>query len=83
MLRELVPVGLIGTALGVVAGAYGAGLIIGSFEAGDGIDIGVAYAWTWIPFIAVGTALLLALVAAAAVRSAVRRPIAVTLRSAA
>jgi putative ABC transport system permease protein len=83
VLRELVPVGLAGTAIGVAAGAYGADLIIGSFEAGDGIDIGVTYAWTWVPIIAVGTAILLALVATAAVRSAARRPIAVTLRSAA
>lgn len=83
VLRELVPVGLIGTAMGVAAGAYGADLIIGSFEAGDGIDIGVAYPWTWVPLIALGTAVLLAAVATAAVRSAARRPIAVTLRSAA
>lgn len=83
VLRELVPVGLVGTATGVAAGAYGADLIIGSFEAGDGIDIGVAYAWAWVPMIAAGTAILLAAVATAAVRSAARRPIAVTLRSAA
>lgn len=83
VLRELVPVGLAGAVLGIAGGAYGSDLIIGSFEASDGIDIGVAYAWSTLPVIVVGTAVLLAVVAAAAVRSAARRPIAVTLRGAA
>lgn len=81
--RELLPVGAIGLVAGLGLGALGARGIIGSFEAGDAIDIGVTDAVGAIPFIVVGTAATLWLLSAVVVRSTTKRPIAVTLRGAA
>lgn len=80
--RELIPIGLIGTVAGLGLGALGARAIIGSFESAEGIDIGVQLAFGTIPFILVAMLLSLVLLAAVVVRSAGRRPIAVTLRGA-
>jgi putative ABC transport system permease protein len=82
LVRELLPVGLVGLVLGIGAGALGTRGIIGSFEASNAVDIGVVDATATIPFIAAGTFVVLVLLAAVVVRSAGRRPVAVTLRGA-
>ena len=82
LVRELLPVGLTGLVLGLGVGALGTRGIIGSFEASNAVDIGVVDAMGWIPFIAAGTLVALVLLAVVVVRSAGRRPVAVTLRGA-
>lgn len=81
--RELLPVGAVGTVIGIGLGGLGARGIIGSFEQADGIDIGVTDAVGAIPFIVAGTVVVLYLLAAAVVRTTAKRSIAVTLRGAA
>ena len=81
--RELVPLGLAGLAIGLPLGALGARGVIGSFEASNAVDIGVVDAVGAVPYIVVATLLVLVLLASVVVRSAARRPIAVTLRGAA
>jgi putative ABC transport system permease protein len=83
LVRELVPIGVVGIAGGLVLGALGTRGIIGSFESSNAVDIGVRDATASIPFIVAGTFVALALLAGAVVRSAGRRPVAVTLRGAA
>ena len=83
LIRELLPLGAVGVGLGLVIGALGARGIIASFEASNAIDIGVTDATGAVPFIVFGTAVVLALLATTVVRSAARRPIAVSLRGAA
>jgi putative ABC transport system permease protein len=83
LVRELLPVGLVGLLIGLPIGALGTRGIIGSFEASNAVDIGVVDAVDMIPFIAAGTLVVLALLAVVIVRSAGRRPVAVTLRGAA
>lgn len=83
LLRELIPVGVAGTVLGIVVGALGTRGIIGSFEASNAVDIGVVDALGAIPFVVAGTALALVALAALVARSSARRPVAVTLRGAA
>lgn len=83
LVRELVPVGLVGIAAGVVLGALGTRGIIGSFEASNAVDIGVVDATAAIPFIVIATLTVLVLLAATVTRSVARRPVAVTLRGAA
>jgi len=83
ILRELVPIALVGTAGGLVLGALGNRGIIGSFERSNSIDIGVVDAWSAIPFIVVGTLVAIAALTFVIVRAATRRSIAVTLRGAA
>ncbi len=83
LVRELVVVGAIGVAAGLALGALGTRGIIASFEASNAIDIGVVDAVGAIPVIVVVTAVSLVLLAAAVVRGAARRPVAVTLRGAA
>ena len=83
LIRELLPLGTAGVGLGLVIGALGARGIIASFEASNAIDIGVTDATAAIPFIVLGTAAMLTLLATTVVRSASRRPIAVSLRGAA
>lgn len=80
---ELVPVGIVGVGLGLGLGALAARGIIASFEASNSIDIGTTLSFGAIPFIVAGTLVALVGLAAAVVRSAARRPIAVTLRGAA
>jgi putative ABC transport system permease protein len=83
LFRELLPVGAAGIVGGLVLGGLGTRGIIGSFEASNAIDIGVVDAVGTIPFIAVGTLVVLALLSTMIVRTAGRRPVAETLRGAA
>lgn len=83
LIRELLPLGAVGTALGLGLGALGTRGIIGSFESSNAVDIGVVDAVGAIPFVVAGTVAMLVGLVLAAVRSASRRPIAVTLRGAA
>lgn len=83
LVRELVPVGLLGVAGGLALGALGTRGIIGSFEASNAVDIGVVDATGAIPFIVAGTLAVLVLLATAVARSVGRRSLAVTLRGAA
>lgn len=83
LIRELVPLGAVGTALGLALGALGTRGIIASFESSNAVDIGVVDAVGAIPFVIAATAVMLVGLALAAVRSASRRSIAVTLRGAA
>jgi FtsX-like permease family len=83
LVRELVPIGLLGVAGGLALGALGTRGIIGSFEASNAVDIGVVDATAAIPVIIVGTLAVLVLLATVVARSVGRRPLAVTLRGAA
>jgi len=83
LIRELLPLGALGLAGGLALGAIGTRGIIMSFEASNAVDIGVVDAVGSIPFIAAGTLATLIVLALVTVRSAARRPVAVTLRGAA
>jgi putative ABC transport system permease protein len=83
LVRELVPIGLLGVVAGLALGALGTRGIIGSFEASNAVDIGVVDATAAIPFIIVGTLAVLVALATVVARSVGRRPLAVTLRCAA
>ncbi len=83
LVRELVPIGLLGVAGGLALGALGTRGIIGSFESSNAVDIGVVDATAAIPFIVAGTLAVLVLLATVVARSVGRRPLAVTLRGAA
>ncbi len=83
LIRELLPLGAVGTVLGLGLGALGTRGIIGSFESSNAVDIGVVDAVGAIPFVVAAAAFMLVGLVLAAVRSASRRPIAVTLRGAA
>ncbi len=83
LIRELLPLGAVGLVGGLALGALGTRGIIGSFEASNAVDIGVVDATGWIPLIAAGTFAALIVLALVTVRSAGRRPVAVTLRGAA
>ncbi len=63
LVRELVPIGLLGVAGGLALGALGTRGIIGSFESSNAVDIGVVDATAAIPFIIVGTLAVLVLLA--------------------
>ena len=83
LVRELLPPGVAGVGIGLAIGALGARGIITSFESSNAIDIGVTDATAAVPLIVLGTAAVLGLLTATVVRSASRRPIAVSLRGAA
>lgn len=83
LVRELLPVGAFGVVLGLALGALGTRGIITSFESSNAVDIGVVDAVGAIPFVVVGAAIALVLLAALVARSTERRPIALTLRGAA
>jgi putative ABC transport system permease protein len=83
LVRELVPLGLVGLAGGLALGALGTRGIIASFEASNAVEIGATDAVGTIPIIAIATLSTLAGLATLVVRSAARRPIAVMLRGAA
>ena len=80
---ELLPVAVAGIAFGLVGGYIGAGAIMDSFEASNAVDIGFVFATGAIPataaIVVVGSLVLGGLV----VRRVTRRPVAVTMRSAA
>jgi putative ABC transport system permease protein len=83
VVRELLPIGLVGLVLGLGLGALGTQGVIASFESSNAVDIGVVNAVGSIPVIAAATVIGLVVLAWAVVRTAARRPIAVTLRGAA
>ncbi len=83
LVRELVPLGLVGLVIGLPLGALGSRAIIGSFESSNAVDIGVVDATGAVPYIAASTLVALVCLGLLAVRSAARRPVAVTLRGAA
>ncbi|MEM7286607.1 MAG: ABC transporter permease [Actinomycetota bacterium] len=83
LVTELLPLGALGAALGVVAGWGGAVGIIAGFEASSAVDIGTDFAEGAVgPAVAGGLAVLV-LVALAAARQATRVPAAVVLRGSA
>jgi putative ABC transport system permease protein len=81
--RELFVVGAVGVVGGLALGALGCRGIIASFETSNAVDIDVVDATAAIPVIIAVTGVSLLLLAATIVRSAARRPVAVTLRGAA
>jgi putative ABC transport system permease protein len=83
LVRELVPLGLAGLVIGLPLGALGARAIIGSFESSNAVDIGVVDATGAVPYIVAATLVALVGLGMLVVRSAARRPVAVTLRGAA
>ncbi len=83
VIRELLPVGIVGIAAGVLVGGLGTRGIMAAFEASNQMDIGTVQAFSAIPVIAAVTLVALVILATLAVRSASRRPVAVTLRGAA
>ena len=83
LIRELLPLGAAGLVGGLALGALGTRGIIGSFESSNAVDIGVVDAVGSVPWIAAGTFAALIVLALLTVRSAARRPVAVTLRGAA
>ena len=83
LVRELVPLGLAGLAIGLPLGALGSRAIIGSFESSNAVDIGVVDATGAVPYIVAATLVALVGLGMLVVRSAARRPVAVTLRGAA
>jgi putative ABC transport system permease protein len=82
MVAELLPLAIAGSALGVVAGYFGAAAIMESFEASNAVEIGFTFATGAIPaaaaVVVVGSVALGGLM----VRRVTRRPVAVTLRGA-
>jgi putative ABC transport system permease protein len=83
VVAELLPIAAGGVALGLVAGYFGAGAIMRSFEASNAIEIGFSFAFGAIPIavaVVVGGSLL---IGGLMVRQVTRRPAAVTLRGAA
>ena len=83
VIGELLPLGIVGIGAGLIAGWWGAGAIMESFEASNAIEIGFTYATGAIP-VAVGVVLLgSASLGALMVRRVSRQPAAVVLRGAA
>jgi putative ABC transport system permease protein len=72
VVRELLPIALIGTAAGIVLGGLGTRGIIGSFERSNSIDIGVVDAIGAIPYIIGGTILAVLMLTVVIVRVANR-----------
>lgn len=83
VIRELVPIASLGIVGGLGLGALGNRGIIASFESSNAIDIGVVDAVGSIPVIVAGTFVALVALSLIIVRTATRRPVTVTLRSAA
>lgn len=83
VLRELIPLGTIGFVLGVWLGGIGSDAILGVFANDGAVDITVVHAFGSIPMLVALTLAGLGLLTLGAVRSAGRRSIATTLRSAA
>ncbi|MDW3216094.1 MAG: ABC transporter permease [Ilumatobacteraceae bacterium] len=83
VIRELVPIATLGIVGGLGLGALGNRGIIASFESSNAIDIGVVDAVGSIPVIVAGSFVALVALSLSIVRTATRRPVTVTLRSAA
>ena len=82
LLLELLPLAVVGSGLGIVAGWYGATGIMGAFEKANAVDLGMAFATGAIAPAVIGALALVVLVALASARRAGRVPPAVTLRAA-
>jgi putative ABC transport system permease protein len=83
IVAELLPLGVIGVGLGLVAGYFGGLAIAQSFERSDAVEIGFTYASGVVPIAVAVTLGGLAVLGALAMRGATRQPLAVTLRGAA
>lgn len=83
LLLELVPLALLGAALGVAGGWFGAQGIIAAFEASSAVEIGTTFASVAVMPAVVGALTIVSLVAVWAARQATSRPPAAMLRAAA
>ncbi len=83
LVTELLPLGVLGAALGVVAGWGGAIGIIAGFEASSAVDIGTDFAEGAVVPAVAGALVVLTLLALSAARQATRVPAAVVLRGSA
>lgn len=82
VMAELLPLGLLGIGLGLVAGYFGAGAIMESFEASNAIEIGFTFATGAIPMAAAVVLSGSVVLGGLMVRRVSRQPAAVTLRGA-
>lgn len=83
VIREVVPVCIVGVAAGIDVGGLGTRAIMRAFEESNQMDIGTVQAYSSIPVIAVATLFAMIVLATLVVRRASRRSVAVTLRGAA
>lgn len=83
LITELLPLGVLGAALGVVAGWGGAIGIIAGFEASSAVDIGTDFAQGAVAPAVMGALVVLGMLAMSAARQATRVPAAVVLRGSA
>ena len=83
LVTELLPLGIVGAALGVVAGWGGAIGIIAGFEASSAVDIGTDFAQGAVAPAIIGAVVVLTVLALSAARQATRVPAAVVLRGSA
>ncbi|MGI9625033.1 MAG: ABC transporter permease [Acidimicrobiales bacterium] len=83
LLFELVPLALVGAAVGVAGGWFGAQAIISAFEASSAVEIGTTFASVAVLPAVVGAVAIVSLVAVFAARRATTRPPAAMLRAAA
>jgi putative ABC transport system permease protein len=81
LVRELAPLTLLGLGLGAVGGWAATKGIIASFENANAVDIGTVYAASLLPVISLATVVGAYLLVRLAVRGALRRPLAATLRA--
>ncbi len=82
LITELMPLALVGSAMGAVAGWYGALAIIGFFETVNAVEIGTVFATTAVPLATVGAAGAMVLIGVIAARQASKNTVAGTLRAA-
>jgi len=82
VLAELLPLVVGGVVLGVGLGYAGAAALVGAFEAGDAVEIGLTFATGVIPYAALVAVLGSLGLGAVMARRVTRRPAAVTLRGA-
>ncbi len=79
---EVAALAIAGWAVGVVAGALGARLIMDAFATTNAVELGFTLAWLAVPATAFATLLFVELLVFVAARRAGSRPVAVTLRAA-
>jgi putative ABC transport system permease protein len=82
VLAELGPIAIAGVAFGVALGYLGALALVGAFEAGDAVEIGLTFATGAVPVAAALAVLGSVGLGALMARRVTRQPAAVTLRSA-
>jgi putative ABC transport system permease protein len=83
LVTELVPLALVASAAGAVAGWFGAQAIIASFESADAVEIGTVFAARMVPLAAAACTAIVVLIGVSGARRAARRPVAPVLRGAA